>query len=347
MARLVFENVHKVYGHVQALAGLDLEVQDGEFLVIVGPSGCGKTTALRVASGLEDATSGSIQIGERDVTRLGPARRNVAMVFQNFALFPHLTAAQNIGFGLAARGVAPDEAKKHVASAAEAVGCETLLERRPEELSGGERQRVALARALVRRPDVYLLDEPLSNLDAPLRVQMRAELRRIQRRFAATMVYVTHDQFEALTMGDRVAVLNAGVIQQIGSPDEIYRHPANRFVATFVGSPAMNMLPAALEGGRFYAGPFVLDAPAGLAGEHLEVGVRPEHLNLVGQGVPAEVQLVEAAGTETFIHVDAAGHGLIVRAGPDVRPLVGSTVHLAVVVGKIQVFHSETGVSLL
>jgi len=347
MAKLVFADVHKTFDKVEALAGLDLEVRDGEFLVIVGPSGCGKTTALRVAAGLEDASSGSIFIGERDVTRVAPARRNVAMVFQNFALFPHMTAAQNIGFGLAARGVASQEAQKRVAAAADALGCEALLERRPAELSGGERQRVALARSLVREPDVYLLDEPLSNLDAPLRVQMRAELRRIQRRFRATMVYVTHDQFEALTMGDRVAVLNSGVIQQIGSPDEIYRRPANRFVATFVGSPAMNMLAGTLVGGRIHAGPFVLDSPEGVAEERLEVGVRPEHLRLAGEGVPAEVQLVEAAGTETYIHVDAAGHGLIIRSGPDDRPLVGSTVHLAVASDRIQVFHPESGVSLL
>jgi len=347
MAELVFADVHKAYGKVRALAGLNLEVGDGEFLVVVGPSGCGKTTALRVAAGLEDATTGSILIGGRDVTRVAPARRNVSMVFQNFALFPHLTAAQNIGFGLAARGVESGVAHKRVTEAAEAVGCEGLLERRPAELSGGERQRVALARALVREPDVYLLDEPLSNLDAPLRVQMRAELRRIQRRFGATMIYVTHDQVEALTMGDRVAVLNAGVIQQIGTPDEVYRHPANRFVATFVGSPAMNMLPATLGVGRMYAGPFVLDAPRQIGASRIEVGIRPEHLDVTAGGVPAEVQVVEAAGTETFIHVDAAGHGLIVRAGPDVRPPVGSTVHLAVEPERVHLFDADSGVSLL
>ena len=347
MASLVLSDVHKRYGKVQALAGINLEVADGEFLVVVGPSGCGKTTALRVAAGLEEPTSGSIRIGERDVTRLAPSRRNVSMVFQNFALFPHLTAGQNIGFGLAARGVAPKEVQARVATAAEAVGCETLLERRPAQLSGGERQRVALARALVRDPDVYLLDEPLSNLDAPLRVQMRAELRRIQRRFDATMVYVTHDQVEALTMGDRVAVLNAGVVQQVGSPDDVYLRPVNRFVARFVGSPAMNMLTATVVGGRMYAGPFVLDVPGNLTAQRFEVGVRPEHLVIGDGGVPAEVQVVEAAGTETFIHVDAAGHGLIVRAGPEVRPPIGSTIHLAVAPGRAHVFDSESGVSLL
>jgi ABC-type sugar transport system ATPase subunit len=346
-AALELEGVHKRYGDVAALRGLDLRVAAGELLVLVGPSGCGKTTALRAAAGLEEVSEGTIRIGGRDVTRLLPAARNVAMVFQSYALFPHLNVAENIGFGLRARRVARAEARERVAAAARVVGCEALLERRPYELSGGERQRVALARALVREPDVFLLDEPLSNLDAQLRVEMRAELRRLHDRLGATMVYVTHDQVEALTMGDRVAVLSEGVLQQVGGPDEVYRRPANRFVATFVGSPAMNVLPAEPAGDRLRAGPFTFDRPPVVGGRAVEIGIRPEHLALVPEGAPAVVELVEVAGNETFIHLDAGGARLVARVGPEQRPAVGSTVALAVTIpGSIHVFDAETGVAL-
>jgi multiple sugar transport system ATP-binding protein len=347
MARLDYATVHKRYGDVVALRGLDLEVDDGELLVLVGPSGCGKTTALRTAAGLEDVSAGTIRIGGRDVTGLPPAERNVAMVFQSYALFPHLTVAENVGFGLRARRVPRAEAGERVEAAARVVGCDALLERRPHELSGGERQRVALARALVREPDVFLLDEPLSNLDAQLRVEMRAELRRLHDRLGATMVYVTHDQVEALTMGDRVAVLSAGALQQVGDPDEVYRRPANRFVATFLGSPAMNVLPATVEDGRLRAGPFAFDAPPEAAGRRIEVGIRPEHIALTVGGAPAVVEVVEAAGNETFLHLDAAGRRLVVRAGPDERPAVGSTVAVAVAVrGRVHLFDAESGDAL-
>ncbi|HXV56257.1 MAG TPA: ABC transporter ATP-binding protein [Gaiellaceae bacterium] len=347
MAALRFEGVRKRYGAVEALRGLELEVRDGELLVLVGPSGCGKTTALRVAAGLEQATQGSVLIGGRDVTRLPPGERDVAMVFQSYALFPHLNVAENVGFGLRARRVPRSDARERVEAAARTVGCDHLLGRRPHELSGGERQRVALARALVREPDVFLLDEPLSNLDAQLRVEMRAELRRLHDRLGATMVYVTHDQVEALTMGDRVAVLSAGELQQVGDPDEVYRRPANRFVATFVGSPAMNVLPAAVEGGRLRAGPFALEVPPGVDGRPLEVGIRPEHVALVAAGAPAVVEVVEVAGNETFVHLDAGGHRLVARAGPEARPPVGSAVAVAVAVpARVHVFDAETGAAL-
>ena len=346
-AALELEGVHKRYGDVAALRGLDLRVGAGELLVLVGPSGCGKTTALRAAAGLEEVTEGTIRIGGRDVTRLLPAARNVAMVFQSYALFPHLNVAENIGFGLRARRVARDETRERIATAAHVVGCEALLERKPHELSGGERQRVALARALVREPDVFLLDEPLSNLDAQLRVEMRAELRRLHDRLGATMVYVTHDQVEALTMGDRVAVLSEGVLQQVGEPDEVYRRPANRFVATFVGSPAMNVLPAEPDGDRMRAGPFTFDRPPGVGDRPVEIGIRPEHLALVPEGAPAVVEVVEIAGNETFIHLDAGGIRLVARVGPEQRPAVGSTVALAVTIpGRIHVFDADTGVAL-
>jgi multiple sugar transport system ATP-binding protein len=344
---LAFENVHKQYGQVAALRGFDLVAEDGELLVLVGPSGCGKTTALRTAAGLEDVSGGTIRIGGRDVTRLLPADRNVAMVFQSYALFPHLSVAENIGFGLRARRVARPEARERVDAAARVVGCDDLLERRPHELSGGERQRVALARALVREPDVFLLDEPLSNLDAQLRVEMRAELRRLHDRLAATMVYVTHDQVEALTMGDRVAVLSDGVLQQVGRPDDVYRRPVNRFVATFLGSPAMNVLRATPADGRLRAGPFSFEAPPGVGERELEVGIRPEHVALVADGAPAVVELVETAGNETFLHLDAGGQRLVARAGPDQRPAVGSTVAVGVSVpGRVHVFDAESGEAL-
>ncbi|MGH2637149.1 MAG: ABC transporter ATP-binding protein, partial [Actinomycetota bacterium] len=248
MAGLRFDGVHKAFGAVLALRGLDLEVAEGELMVLAGPSGCGKTTALRIAAGLERPTAGRITIRDRDVTDLPPVRRNVSMVFQSYALFPHLSVGDNIGFGLVARKTPKGEVAERVRAAAELVGCAELLARRPAELSGGERQRVALARALVRHPDVYLLDEPLSNLDAQLRVNMRAELKLLHQRVGTSMVYVTHDQVEALTLGDRLAVLRDGALQQVGTPDDVYRRPANRFVATFIGSPAMNILPATLDG---------------------------------------------------------------------------------------------------
>jgi ABC-type sugar transport system ATPase subunit len=352
LAGLTFGGVRKDYGDVHALRGLDLDVADGEFMVLVGPSGCGKTTALRTAAGLEEVTAGTIRIGETDVTALAPSKRNISMVFQSYALFPHLSVAENIGFGLAVRHVARPEIADRVAAAASVVGCDALLERKPYQLSGGERQRVALARALVREPDVFLLDEPLSNLDAQLRVYMRAELKRLHRRLGRTMVYVTHDQVEALTMGDRVAVLRDGVLQQVGPPDEIYRRPANRFVARFIGSPAMNLLRVTLDDGQLRAGPFVLKAPTGadrLKGVPLELGIRPEALlvGANGAGVPAEVEVVEAAGNETFLHLLAEEQRLIARVGQDFRPDVGSRVGVEIPRRRAYLFHGETGETLV
>jgi ABC-type sugar transport system ATPase subunit len=352
LAELRFAGVRKDYGPVRALRGLDLEVADGELLAVVGPSASGKSTALRVAAGLEDATEGSLHIGGRDVTRLAPSKRNVSMVFQNYALFPHLTVEENIGFGLRARGTPRSETRARSSAAAELVGCGHLLERKPFELSGGERQRVALARALVREPDVFLLDEPLSNLDAQLRVLMRAELKQLHQRVGATMMYVTHDQIEALTLGDRVAVLDAGVIQQIGTPETVYWQPANRFVARFIGSPAMNFFPVRLEGGVIHAGPFEFaqsSANGALEGREVEAGVRPEHVRvtLSGPGSPAEVELVELAGNETFLHLDARGSPFVARVGgEDLRPDVGSTVHVSASVKHLHLFDATTGESL-
>ena len=280
-----------------------------------------------------------------------PGRRNVSMVFQSYALFPHLTVAENIGFGLRARKVSRAAAKAKVEQAANLVGCGQVLERKPFQLSGGERQRVALARALVREPDVFLLDEPLSNLDAQLRVQMRAELKELQRRLDATMVYVTHDQVEALTMGDRVVVLQNGAVQQVGSPDEIYEKPANRFVGSFIGSPAMNLFRARIEDGTLRAGPFTFEPPAqngAISGRQLEAGIRPEHLRVSssGEGVPAEVRVVEIAGSETYLHLAADGSTFIARVGTRLRPEIGSTMHVLADAKHLYLFDAATGMAL-
>jgi multiple sugar transport system ATP-binding protein len=321
----------KRYGDVAALEPLDLAVADGELLVVLGPSGCGKTTLLRLIAGLEEPTAGTVEIGGRLVTEWRPGSRNVAMVFQSYALFPHLTVAENIAFGLVVRDVRRAAASERVAVAARLVGCEELLARRPYELSGGERQRVALARALVREPDVFLFDEPLSNLDASMRVAMRTELHEIHRRVGGTTLHVTHDQVEAMVLGDRIAVLRAGRLQQIGTPDEIWRTPANRFVATFVGAPRMNVLPA--------DGP--LSVPGVVAGQ--EIGVRPEHVRLGPDGISAAVVLVETVGSDAYLHLDLAGTRIVARVDADRRHAVGDTVRVAVRPADAHRFDAVTG----
>ena len=337
MAAVRWTGVRKDFDGVEALRGIDLEVGERELLVVLGPSGSGKSTLLRVTAGLEAVTAGSIAIGERDVTRAPPGRRNVAVVFQTYALFPHLSAAENIGFGLEAREVPKRERRARVAEAARVVGCSELLDRRPGELSGGERQRVALARALVRDPDVFLLDEPLSNLDAQLRTQMRAELRELQRRVGATMVHVTHDQTEALMLGDRVAVLRAGELHQVGTPDDVFDRPADRFVAGFVGTPAMNFMPARLDGNELRLAE--QDGP----GRPVDVGIRPDRVRLGGDGAVAEVRLVEPAGSEAFVHVEAFGTTLVARAPRVDLPAVGDVVRVEVRPRDFHVFDRETG----
>jgi ABC-type sugar transport system ATPase subunit len=314
VSRLALESVRKSFGETTALDGVDLEAKDGELLVVVGPSGCGKSTLLRCVAGLEAVDAGTIRIGERDVTDVRPAARNVSMVFQSYALFPHLTVRENIAFGLVVREEPKSVVRERVAEASKLVGVEELLERRPYELSGGERQRVALGRALVRRPDAFLLDEPLSNLDAGTRVQMRTELRRLHREIGSTMVHVTHDQVEALTLGDRIAVLDAGRVRQVGTPDEVYSQPADLFVARFLGTPAMNVLTP--DAARPY-----LEIPAGTL-----VGVRPEHVRLGGEGVPARVDLVEVAGSDAYVFLDA---DLVARVPSDTRPAEGAEVRVA------------------
>ncbi len=305
MASVRLEQVWKTYpnGHVAA-RGVELAIEDGEFMVLVGPSGCGKSTALRMIAGLETPTKGRVLIGDRDVTEVPPQERDVAMVFQSYALYPHMTVRANLGFGLRMRGTPPARIAERVDAAARALGLEAVLDRKPGQLSGGQRQRVALGRAIVREPLVFLFDEPLSNLDAKLRLETRAELARLHRRLAATMVYVTHDQEEALTLGTRVAVMNEGKVEQVGPPLEVYRRPETIFVATFVGSPAMNLLPGDLLPG----GP----------GGRVTMGVRPHDLSVVGAGggdTEALVDVVEPRGSELllYLRLGAAGQGSEIR----------------------------------
>ncbi len=321
MAAITFDDVTKTYGDGhRAVSDLNLDVQDGEFVVLVGPSGCGKTTALRMIAGLEEISDGQIRIGERVVNNLPPGARDIAMVFQNYALYPHMTVAENIGFALRMRKVPKAEAKRRIAETARIIGLVDHLDRKPGQLSGGQRQRVAMGRAIVREPQVFLMDEPLSNLDAKLRVQMRAEISRIQRQLEVTTVYVTHDQVEAMTMGDRVAVMRKGLLQQFDAPQRLYERPANLFVASFMGSPAMNVLEGSLErdGDALVCriGPASLVLPpersalASHVGKPIAVGIRPEALDepggRYGDGgrLGGRVLAVEALGSEQLVHVE-------------------------------------------
>jgi multiple sugar transport system ATP-binding protein len=350
MATVTLEHVTKVYPNgAKAVADLNLEVHDGEFLVLVGPSGCGKTTALRMVAGLEDITEGTIRIGDRVVNDLTPQQRDIAMVFQNYALYPHMSVAENIGFALRLRHVAKAEIETRVNEVAKILGLSEHLKRKPGQLSGGQRQRVAMGRAIIRQPSVFLMDEPLSNLDAKLRVQMRAEVARLQRRLKVSTLYVTHDQTEAMTMGDRVAVLKDGVLQQLGTPQEIYIHPTNLFVAGFIGSPSMNVYEATLSeaadelhlGSQTLLLPGALSADEALApyrGKKIVVGVRPEDLpdaalagQAGGQRLSGHVELVEELGSEKYVHfrIDAARVQLqtaVVTAGDDLGTLTAGEI---------------------
>jgi ABC-type sugar transport system ATPase subunit len=326
MARLTLDRVGKRYGAVTALSALDLDVGDGEAMCVLGPSGSGKSTALRLAAGLERVSAGRVLIDGNDVTDRPAAQRDVSMVFQSYALFPHLDVAGNIGFGLAVRKVPKGEIRRRVSAVADLVGCAGLLDRRPAQLSGGERQRVALARAMVRQPAILLLDEPLSNLDPPLRADLRVELRRLHDSVGTTMVHVTHDQSEALAIGDRVAVVRAGCLEQTASPDDIYRRPVNRFVATFVGQPRINLMAARRDGENIVAGPFSLPGRRAPAVD-LEAGIRPEHLRLGDpQGVHCDVELVEGSGDSVVAHLLAGTHRLVARFRADDRVRVGDRI---------------------
>lgn len=306
MASVTFDSVTRHYPGTDrpALDALNLAVEDGEFMVLVGPSGCGKTTTLRMLAGLEPVDAGQIYIGDTDVTATDPGHRDIAMVFQNYALYPHMTVAQNMGFALKVAKTPKAEIRARVAEAAQLLGLAELLARKPKDLSGGERQRVAMGRAIVRRPQVFLMDEPLSNLDAMLRVQTRNQIAELQRRLGITTVYVTHDQVEAMTMGDRVAVLRDGVLQQCAPPRELYRTPANVFVAGFIGSPAMNLFTVTTVDGAVSLGGHHIDVPSEVssAATQLVVGIRPEHLQIADRGIGIEVDFVEEPGADTYLY---------------------------------------------
>ncbi len=332
MARIMFDHVTKRFDDTTAVDELTLEIEDGEFLCLVGPSGCGKTTALRMLAGLEDVTSGRLIIGDRVVNNAAPGSRNIAMVFQSYALYPHMTVYDNLAFGLRNYKVPKEEIRRRVNSAAEILELDGMLKRRPKQLSGGQRQRVALGRAIVREPDAFLMDEPLSNLDAALRVQTRAEILKLQQRLGTTTLYVTHDQIEAMTMGDRIAVMRKGVLQQIGTPEDLYTKPVNTFVATFIGSPAMNLLDSSVLG---------LGTPGQLA------GFRPEHVHL-GNGRPnaaqynALVEVVEYLGDEQLAHLRLGDREIVAKLPVDPRLRHGEESTFSVPLDRVLLFDKET-----
>ncbi len=332
MAEVTIRELKKTYGGLQVIHGLDLDITDGEFVVLVGPSGCGKSTLLRMIAGLEEVSSGRIAIGERLVNNLPPSERDIAMVFQNYALYPHKTVAANMGFALKMRGMDKAEIDTRVARAAEVLGLTPYLDRYPRALSGGQRQRVAMGRAIVRDPQVFLFDEPLSNLDAKLRVQMRTEIRELHQRLKTTTVYVTHDQIEAMTMADKIVVMQGGRIEQVGAPLELYDRPANTFVAAFIGSPSMNMIAGVVQGGAVRAGEALLPLPPGMPvaeGREVIYGVRPENLGLSETGIKGTVAVVEPTGSETHVVVRIEGRELtaVFRDRVSLRP--GQAVTLA------------------
>jgi multiple sugar transport system ATP-binding protein len=341
MAQLSLRNVVKRFGDTDAVRGINLEIADEELLVLVGPSGCGKSTTLRLIAGLEELTGGEIYIGGDLVNDLPPRDRDIAMVFQNYALYPHMTVFENMSFGLRLKHFPKDEIRRRVEDAARILDIQELLQRRPKQLSGGQRQRVAMGRAIVRNPKVFLFDEPLSNLDAKLRVQMRTEIKKVHQKVRTTSVYVTHDQVEAMTLADRVVVMNGGRIEQVGPPNELYHHPRTRFVAGFIGSPAMNFLPCRLiaRGSELavdLGGSLILPVPASraesyrpYAGRELIFGLRPEHLTerrsyVEGAEFNLPVDVVEPMGTETMVHLEIAGADVCARCSPDIAASPGA-----------------------
>lgn len=374
MATVTFDKATRIYPGADhpAVDQLDLHIEDGEFLVLVGPSGCGKSTSLRMLAGLEDVNAGRIFIGDRDVTDVQPKNRDIAMVFQNYALYPHMTVRDNMGFALKIAGRPKEEINRRVEEAAKILDLEPYLDRKPKALSGGQRQRVAMGRAIVRKPQVFLMDEPLSNLDAKLRVQTRTQIASLQRSLGVTTVYVTHDQTEALTMGDRIAVLKDGLLQQVGTPRDMYETPANEFVAGFIGSPAMNLGRFKIDGDVARLGTAVvplsretLDAVTPEDGGEIVIGFRPEALQLVGEDVqgtiPIQVDLVEELGSDAFVYGHLAGveagHGLgsgpegvgeqlVVRVPPNSAPPAGSVLHAEIIPGKQHNFSASTGMRL-
>ena len=366
MASVTYENIVKKFGEMIAVENLNIQVEDKEFLVLVGPSGCGKTTALRLLAGLEEITSGTIKIGERVVNDVAPKDRDIAMVFQSYALYPHLSVFDNMAFGLKLRKVPKEEIKRRVREAAEVLVIQDLLERKPRQLSGGQRQRVALGRAIVRDPKVFLFDEPLSNLDAKLRVAMRAEIQKLHQRLQTTFIYVTHDQTEAMTMADRIAVINKGKLQQLDTPQNLYDYPQNLFVAGFIGSPAMNFFPAKLrkDGNKVIvdAGDFKVQIPdnkadtyKGHVDKDIVFGIRPENIhdadfapaNIHGEKVEARVDVTELMGNETFLYLVSGKNTFVARVDPRSKLQVGNQAGLVFNMDTIHIFDGATEEALL
>jgi multiple sugar transport system ATP-binding protein len=363
MAQVVMKDLNKKYDEVHAVKDVNLHIRDKEFVVLVGPSGCGKSTTLRMVAGLEEITAGEIVIGDRVVNDLPPKDRDIAMVFQNYALYPHMTVYDNMAFGLKMRKFPKPEIEKRVRDAAEILGIHDLLKRKPRQLSGGQRQRVAVGRAIVRHPQVFLFDEPLSNLDAKLRVQMRVELKRLHDRLETTAIYVTHDQVEAMTLGDRVVVMKDGWIQQVGEPLDLYSHPANKFVAGFIGSPAMNFVDvqvAEVDGGLWAQNPGLrirvpadrVDRVRAYKGQTVTLGVRPEDIHLASGSDPAHatfdavVDVVEPLGSEILLDVKAGPNVVVARVDPSVRVKVHEAIKLALDADRIRFFDTKTELAI-
>jgi len=347
MAEVTIRALKKSYGGLQVVHGLDLDIPDGEFVVLVGPSGCGKSTLLRMIAGLEEVSSGDIRIGDRRVNNLPPSERDIAMVFQNYALYPHKTVAANMGFALKMRGMDKAEIDARVKRAAEVLGLTPYLDRYPRALSGGQRQRVAMGRAIVRDPQVFLFDEPLSNLDAKLRVQMRTEIRELHQRLKTTTVYVTHDQIEAMTMADKIVVMQGGRIEQVGAPLELYDRPANTFVASFIGSPSMNMIEGTVRDGAVQAGGAALPLPPGMKvaeGRDVIYGIRPENLGHAAQGIHGTIAVVEPTGAETHVVVRIEGRELVAVFRDRVSHRPGDAITLAPVdAAGVHLFDKSSG----
>ncbi len=344
MADVKIQDIRKSYDSIEVIHGVDINITDGEFVALVGPSGCGKSTLLRMIAGLEPISGGTIAIGDRVVNNLPPAERDIAMVFQTYALYPHKSVAENMGFALKVAKTDKAEIERRVAEAAKILSLTDYLDRKPRHLSGGQRQRVAMGRAIVRDPQVFLFDEPLSNLDAKLRIQMRTEIKELHQRLKTTTVYVTHDQIEAMTLADRIVVMQDGRIEQIGTPLELYDNPANEFVATFIGAPSMNLLRGDLADGKVKVGDQLFDGSDG-AGS-VKLGVRPEHLSLSQDGLPMEVKVVEPTGSETmvFLRFEDQDVTAVFRDRHSFRP--GETIHLKPDLNCVHLFDAATGVRL-
>jgi multiple sugar transport system ATP-binding protein len=352
MASVAYDHVIKRYSsETTAVKDLNLQIHDTEFMVLVGPSGCGKSTALRMLAGLEEVTQGEIRIGDEVVNRVPARERDIAMVFQSYALYPHMSVYDNMAFGLKMRGTPRSEIEKQVLEAARLLGLEDFLKRKPRALSGGQRQRVALGRAIVRNPQVFLLDEPLSNLDAKLRVETRINLQKLHRRLKTTFIYVTHDQVEAMTMGDRIAVMSQGVLQQVAPPRELYDHPANMYVAAFIGSPTMNFIPVGMQGRTATASGFEVELPQANGAARAVLGIRPENLDEHprpgGPSLDMKVEVVEVLGSDQYLYGQVGADTLTARVDPQLKVAVGDRVRLGIDPRRLHLFDPETEKALL